>query len=53
MLMARAGINFDYTGVDDHIVLRFGVDIFTEGLMLLALSINPSAPAGGDIVDET
>ncbi|TFK32615.1 acyltransferase ChoActase/COT/CPT [Crucibulum laeve] len=39
-----AGINFEHTGVDGHTVLRFAADIFTEGLMLLAKSINPSAP---------
>ncbi|KAH9912469.1 acyltransferase ChoActase/COT/CPT [Epithele typhae] len=39
-----AGINFEHTGVDGHTVLRFAADIFTEGLMLLARSINPSAP---------
>ncbi|KAF5379902.1 hypothetical protein D9757_007181 [Collybiopsis confluens] len=39
-----AGINFEHTGVDGHTVLRFAADIFTECLMLLARSINPSAP---------
>jgi len=39
-----AGINFEHTGVDGHTVLRFAADIFTDGLMLLARSINPSAP---------
>ncbi|KAG6889150.1 hypothetical protein C0995_003326 [Termitomyces sp. Mi166 len=39
-----AGINFEHTGVDGHTVLRFAADIYTEGLMLLARSINPSAP---------
>lgn len=39
-----AGINFEHTGVDGHTVLRFAADIFTEGLMLLARSINPTAP---------
>ncbi|KZV79022.1 acyltransferase ChoActase/COT/CPT [Exidia glandulosa HHB12029] len=39
-----SGINFEHTGVDGHTVLRFAADIFTEGLMLLARSINPSAP---------
>ncbi|KDQ50285.1 hypothetical protein JAAARDRAFT_42285 [Jaapia argillacea MUCL 33604] len=39
-----AGINFEHTGVDGHTVLRFAADMFTEGLMLLARSINPSAP---------
>jgi len=39
-----AGINFEHTGVDGHTVLRFAADIFTEGLMLLARAINPSAP---------
>lgn len=39
------GINFEHTGVDGHTVLRFAADVFTEGLMLLARSINPSAPA--------
>ncbi|KAF8801872.1 acyltransferase ChoActase/COT/CPT [Phlegmacium glaucopus] len=39
-----AGINFEHTGVDGHTVLRFAADIFTEGLMLLARTINPSAP---------
>ncbi|KAI0294234.1 acyltransferase ChoActase/COT/CPT [Multifurca ochricompacta] len=36
-----AGINFEHTGVDGHTVLRFAADVFTEGLMLLARSINP------------
>ncbi|TFK62476.1 acyltransferase ChoActase/COT/CPT [Pluteus cervinus] len=39
-----AGINFEHTGVDGHTVLRFAADVFTEGLMLLAKSINPTAP---------
>ncbi|KIL68457.1 hypothetical protein M378DRAFT_71453 [Amanita muscaria Koide BX008] len=39
-----AGINFEHTGVDGHTVLRFAADIYTEGLMLLAHSINSSAP---------
>ncbi|PFH53536.1 hypothetical protein AMATHDRAFT_1190 [Amanita thiersii Skay4041] len=39
-----AGINFEHTGVDGHTVLRYAADIYTEGLMLLARSINPSAP---------
>lgn len=39
-----AGINFEHTGVDGHTVLRFAADVFTEGLMLLARAINPSAP---------
>ena len=40
-----AGINFEHTGVDGHTVLRFAADVFTEGLMLMARSINPIAPA--------
>jgi carnitine O-acetyltransferase len=39
-----AGINFEHTGVDGHTVLRFAADVFTEGLMLMARSINPAAP---------
>ncbi|EIW74513.1 carnitine acetyl transferase [Coniophora puteana RWD-64-598 SS2] len=39
-----AGINFEHSGVDGHTVLRFAADVYTEGLMLLARSINPSAP---------
>ncbi|KAN0086309.1 Choline/Carnitine o-acyltransferase domain containing protein [Tylopilus felleus] len=39
-----AGINFEHTGVDGHTVLRFVADVYTEGLMLLVRSINPSAP---------
>ncbi|KAH7885657.1 carnitine acetyl transferase [Phlebopus sp. FC_14] len=39
-----AGINFEHTGVDGHTVLRFAADVYTEVLMLLARSINPSAP---------
>ncbi|KIK90875.1 hypothetical protein PAXRUDRAFT_831305 [Paxillus rubicundulus Ve08.2h10] len=39
-----AGINFEHTGVDGHTVLRFAADVFTEVLMLLARSINSSAP---------
>lgn len=39
-----AGINFEHTGVDGHTVLRFAADVFTDGLMLMARSINPSAP---------
>lgn len=38
------GINFEHTGVDGHTVLRYAADIFTDGLMLMARSINPSAP---------
>ncbi|TFK84313.1 hypothetical protein K466DRAFT_602110 [Polyporus arcularius HHB13444] len=37
-------INFEHTSIDGHTVLRFATDIFTEGLMLLTRSINPSAP---------
>ncbi|KZT56722.1 acyltransferase ChoActase/COT/CPT [Calocera cornea HHB12733] len=39
-----AGINFEHTGVDGHTVLRFAADVYTECLLLLAQSINPSAP---------
>lgn len=39
-----AGINFEHTGVDGHTVLRFAADVYTDELMLLARSINPSAP---------
>ncbi|EJT98335.1 carnitine acetyl transferase [Dacryopinax primogenitus] len=39
-----AGINFEHTGVDGHTVLRFAADVYTECLLLLARSINPSAP---------
>ncbi|KAJ2929849.1 hypothetical protein H1R20_g7245, partial [Candolleomyces eurysporus] len=39
-----AGINFEHTGVDGHTVLRYAADIFTDGLMLMARSINPTAP---------
>lgn len=39
-----AGINFEHTGVDGHTVLRYAADVYTDGLMLLARSINPSAP---------
>ncbi|KAH8824225.1 acyltransferase ChoActase/COT/CPT [Flagelloscypha sp. PMI_526] len=39
-----AGINFEHTGVDGHTVLRFAADVFTEGLMGIARSINPQAP---------
>ncbi|KAG2116272.1 Choline/Carnitine o-acyltransferase-domain-containing protein [Suillus clintonianus] len=46
-----AGINFEHTGVDGHTVLRFAADVFTEGLMLLARSINPSAPTLHQIID--
>ncbi|KAG2742506.1 CoA-dependent acyltransferase [Suillus brevipes Sb2] len=46
------GINFERTGIDGHtrvflyahITIMFAADFFTEGLMLLARSINPSAP---------
>ncbi|KAJ3538925.1 hypothetical protein NMY22_g4960 [Coprinellus aureogranulatus] len=38
------GINFEHTGVDGHTVLRYAADVFTDGLMLMARSINPSAP---------
>ncbi|KAG6370175.1 hypothetical protein JVT61DRAFT_12322 [Boletus reticuloceps] len=42
---SAAGINFEHTGVNGHTVfVRFAADVFTEGLMLLARSINPSAP---------
>lgn len=30
--------------MDGHTVLRFAADVFTDGLMLLARSISPSAP---------
>ncbi|KAG9042417.1 hypothetical protein FS837_010900 [Tulasnella sp. UAMH 9824] len=38
------GINFEHTGVDGHTVLRYAADVFTEGLMAMARSINPAAP---------
>lgn len=38
------GINFEHTGVDGHTVLRYAADVFTEGLMSMARSINPAAP---------
>ncbi|KAG2740909.1 CoA-dependent acyltransferase [Suillus brevipes Sb2] len=53
LLYGAAGINFEHTGVDGHTVLRyilvasnvrFAAHVFTEGLMLLARSTNPSAP---------
>ncbi|KAG8996479.1 hypothetical protein FRB90_012724, partial [Tulasnella sp. 427] len=39
-----SGINFEHTGVDGHTVLRYAADVFTEGLMSMARSINPAAP---------
>ncbi|KAF8332392.1 acyltransferase ChoActase/COT/CPT [Cantharellus anzutake] len=39
-----AGINFEHTGVDGHTVLRFAADVYTDNLLSMARSINPSAP---------
>lgn len=42
---AKAGINFEHTGVDGHTVLRFCSDIYTDSILKFAKSINPNAPS--------
>ncbi len=41
---AKAGINFEHTGVDGHTVLRYVSDIYTDSILRFAKSINSSAP---------
>ncbi|CAN6661886.1 putative mitochondrial carnitine O-acetyltransferase [Trichomonascus vanleenenianus] len=42
---ARAGINFEHTGVDGHTVLRFVSDIYTDTILRFAKSINGQSPS--------
>lgn len=42
---AKAGINFEHTGVDGHTVLRFVSDIYTDSILSFANSINNNAPS--------
>ncbi|CDK27648.1 unnamed protein product [Kuraishia capsulata CBS 1993] len=42
---AKAGINFEHTGVDGHTVLRFASDIYTDSILRFAKSINSNAPS--------
>ncbi|CDR37639.1 CYFA0S01e13894g1_1 [Cyberlindnera fabianii] len=42
---AKAGINFEHTGVDGHTVLRFCSDIYTDSILKFAKSINPNSPS--------
>jgi carnitine O-acetyltransferase len=42
---AKAGINFEHTGVDGHTVLRFVSDIYTDSILSFANSINSNAPS--------
>lgn len=42
---AKAGVNFEHTGVDGHTVLRFCSDIYTDSILKFAKSINPNSPS--------
>lgn len=42
---AKAGINFEHTGVDGHTVLRFASDIYTDSILRFAKSINHNSPS--------
>lgn len=42
---AKAGINFEHTGVDGHTVLRFVSDIYTDTILRFAKSINGQSPS--------
>ncbi|ODV63791.1 carnitine O-acetyltransferase YAT1 [Ascoidea rubescens DSM 1968] len=42
---AKAGINFEHTGVDGHTVLRFVSDIYTDSILGFAKAINKNAPS--------
>lgn len=42
---AKAGINFEHTGVDGHTVLRFCSDIYTDTILKFAKTINPNSPS--------
>lgn len=42
---AKAGINFEHTGVDGHTVLRFASDIYTDSILKFAKAINPNSPS--------
>lgn len=42
---AKAGINFEHTGVDGHTVLRFVSDIYTDSILSFAQSINNNSPS--------
>lgn len=42
---AKAGINFEHTGVDGHTVLRFCSDIYTDSILKFAKAINPNSPS--------
>lgn len=42
---AKAGINFEHTGVDGHSVLRFVSDIYTDTILRFAKSINGQSPS--------
>lgn len=42
---AKAGVNFEHTGVDGHTVLRFVGDVYTDVLLRFAKSINGNSPS--------
>ncbi|ANB15672.1 carnitine O-acetyltransferase YAT1 [Sugiyamaella lignohabitans] len=42
---AKAGVNFEHTGVDGHTVLRFVSDVYTDTLLRFAKSINGKSPS--------
>lgn len=42
---AKAGINFEHTGVDGHTVLRYVSDIYTDTILRFAKSINGQSPS--------
>lgn len=42
---AKAGVNFEHTGVDGHTVLRFVSDVYTDSILSFARSINTNAPS--------
>lgn len=42
---AKAGVNFEHTGVDGHTVLRFVSDVYTDTILRFAKSINGNSPS--------
>ncbi|CDO57107.1 hypothetical protein DV495_000446 [Geotrichum candidum] len=42
---AKAGINFEHTGVDGHTVLRYVSDVYTDTILRFAKSINGQSPS--------
>ena len=47
---AKAGINFEHTGVDGHTVLRFVSDVYSDTILKFAKSINGQSPFYGQLL---